>query len=534
VEAVALATSPQPQKLRVGVFADARLQPQWVVEALRKVAASDIAEIALLAIGESAPPKAPWLLQAYASLDRLAFGGDASQPVDIGLQLPHQSALQASAAPDFYSHLMKLDLDVAFAIGGFDDSQLDGVARYGVWRFCFGEHSAGGEALAGWCEVVQGAPLTGSGIKVRLAAGSGTRLAYQSWSRTYPFSVARNRDQLLRKTSEFALRALREVHRSGHGWLEQCRPLQSLCAIDAPSLGIAELSRIGRRILQRGMEKALYVEQWFLAFRFRETRFGEQRVAPDLNGFTRILPPKDRYWADPFALEKNGRHFVFFEELPFAAGKAHISMIELQRDGRWSAPVKVLERDYHLSYPFLVELDGNLYMIPETAQNRTIEAYRCVDFPLQWRLERVLLDNVRCVDASLQHSQDRWWMFANLGAEGAEVFDDELCLFHAERLLGDWRPHRRNPVKSDARCARPAGQPFWRNGALYRPAQICAPRYGAGISLNRVLRLTQHEYAERQVERILPGGHGSILGLHTLNRAGDLTVVDAFTRRRRI
>jgi len=85
---------------------------------------------------------------------------------------------------------------------------------------------------------------------------------------------------------------------------------------------------------------------------------------------------------------------------------------------------------------------------------------------------------------------------------------------------------------TDARCARPAGSLFWRNGALHRPAQVCVPRYGAGLAVHRVLRLTPQEYAERQVERVLPAA-GGLLGLHTLNRAGHLTVVDGFTRRRR-
>jgi hypothetical protein len=49
-----------------------------------------------------------------------------------------------------------------------------------------------------------------------------------------------------------------------------------------------------------------------------------------------------------------------------------------------------------------------------------------------------------------------------------------------------------------------------------------------------VVRLTPQDYAERQVERILPAARHGLLGLHTLNRTGDLTVVDAFTRRRRI
>lgn len=546
--AAAAAIEPQPRKLRVGLLLDARAQPRWVIDAFAKVAASDFAEIALLGLVSPEKPDAAssGLLRLYTSIDRLAFGSDPSELGDIAGQVAHRRFME-HAAP---AQLVGLDLDVVFAVGELDDVRFDGIARYGVWRFCFGPQRNDPEALAGYREVAEDAPVTGSGVKVRLARGTAPRLAYQSWSRTYPLSVARNRDRLLRKTSEFAYRALRELHRSGHGWLEQCAPIkenrgQAPISNSASAPGNRSLSpifHIGAKILQRGLEKALNVEQWFLAFRFRETRFGDARAIPSsLAGYTRIMPPKDRTWADPFPIEKDGRYFVFFEELPFSSSKAHISMIELKRDGSHSAPVRVLERDYHLSYPFLIEQDGALLMIPETAQNGTVEVYRCVDFPLRWRLERVLLEGVRCVDATFHRAPDRWWMFANATAVGREsgrgdsggMFDDELHLFHAERLLGDWQPHRRNPVKSDARCARPAGNLYWQRGALYRPAQICVPLYGAGLSINRVLRLTPHDYAERQVERILPARSSGVLGLHTVNRAGDLTVIDAFARRRR-
>ena len=88
-------------------------------------------------------------------------------------------------------------------------------------------------------------------------------------------------------------------------------------------------------------------------------------------------------------------------------------------------------------------------------------------------------------------------------------------------------------MKSDARSSRPAGALFVRDGALYRPAQVCVPRYGAGLAIQRVLKLTPQQYAERQIERLLADPAGGVIGLHTMNRAGDLTVVDAFARRRR-
>lgn len=528
---VALSAVSEAQKLRVGVFADAPMQPRWVVDAFARVAGSDFATIAVLAIAGAAGRRMPWLVDAYGRLDRSVFGQEPSEPRELARHVPHERFM--ASVPR--SELGALGLDVAFAVGDFDDTLLDGAARYGVWRFCFGADGLEREALAGFREVAGGAPLSASGLRVRTAPGAAPRLAYESWSRTDPLSVARNRAQLFHKSAEFAYRALREVHRSGRGWLESCPPGEPT-ALPPPPPGnfrvARDLGRIGGRILGRAITRALHIEQWMLALRFGGDPGGS--VPPDLAGFVRLVPPKDRDWADPFVLQSGSRYFIFFEELPYAAGKAHISMIEVQPGGRWSRPVRVLERDYHLSYPFLLEHDGALYMIPETAQNRSVEVYRCVEFPLRWRLERTLLEGVRCVDATFHRGGDRWWMFANGAAGESRWFNDELHLFHAERLLGDWKPHRRSPVKSDARCARPAGGLFRRNGALYRPAQVCVPRYGAGLSINRVERLTPDEYVETEAERIVPASPGGLLGIHTVNRAGDLTVVDVFVRRPRI
>jgi hypothetical protein len=500
-----------PRRLRVGLYADSPLQPRWLLEAFARVMDADYAALAAVAVAAGPPgaPRATFLQRAYQRFDRRLYGSDLSEPRDL--------ALLGLPVGEGAAHLESRELDVVFALGAVDDAALDGIARCGVWRFC-----ADGES-----EVLRGDALSVSGLKVRLAAGAVPRLAYRSWSRTYPLSVARNRRQMLEKTIEFPARALRELHRSGREWLEQCEAFP-----DKDGDRIHSLLPLGKRLLQRGVQKALSTDQWCLAF-----RFGGRGVTADLRGFTRIEPPDGATWADPFAVEKNGRYYVFFEELADPAGKGRIAMIELDAQGRHSAPRVVLERDWHLSYPFLFEHEGALYMVPESAQNRRVDAWRCVEFPTRWRLERVLLDGVRLVDSTLARSGDRWWLLANGAAGESRVFDDELHVFHAADPLGlgsgGWRPHRRNPVKSDVRSARPAGAMFWRNGALHRPAQVDAPLYGSGLSINRLLRLTPDEFAEREVERLLPPPASGLLGLHTLNRAGDLTVVDAFRRKGR-
>jgi hypothetical protein len=496
VAALALATSPRPRKLRVGLFADSPLQPRWVVEAFAKVAASEFAEVVVIASSDALPAAAPWPWRLYETLDRGLFGSGADPGERLHLEryIAHQRAGKIAANADSF---LELDLDVAFALGDLDDRLLDGLARYGVWRFY----------ADGSREVVEGAPLTGSGLKVRLAPGVAPRLVYQSWARTDPLSIARNRDPLLAKTSEFASRALREAQRSGLAWLEQCQALRETKPGTAHDFA-RFFPSLARRMVARGLEKTLHREQWFLAY-----RYGNGAIAADLEGFTRLMPPPGRSWAHPFPIENAGRHFVFFEQ------SGRICVIEIGAGGGSSAPLVVLERDYRLSHPFLLEHEGRLYMIPQTAESRRVELYRCVEFPLRWQLEKVLLEGVRCVDATVHRGAERWWMFAS------GEFDEELHIYHAARLDGEWRPHLRNPVKSDARCTRPAGRLYWRAGALYRPAQICVPGEGAGVSLNRVLRLTPQDYAERQVQRIL--------GIRSVNHAAGLTVVDALTRRRR-
>ena len=527
------------RKLRVGVFADSAFQPRWMVEALERAAASSFAEISAVVI----PPGAgrygsPMLWRAYCHADRALFGSarDWSGSRGLNVLVAAERQVVREADDTWRSRIRDSRLDVAFVLGDVDDASLDGLARFGTWRFCFGEGHGTCEPLAAVREVLDASPVMASGIRIHRGAGTQDRIACPSWARTFPFSMARSRDALFAKTSDFLTRALRDLHAGGMEWLQQgTEPASPSPAGRFPSAAglVRDIGTMGMRVAQRAAERALTVEQWSIAYRFSP----DESWNGSLEGFHRLDPPRGWYWADPFPIQVNGRNYIFFEELPLGAAKAHICVVEVDREGNASKPVRVLERDYHLSYPFLVEEDGELYMIPETAHNNTVEIYRCAEFPGKWELERVLMKDVFCADATLHRDGGRWWMFANSAKPGEEI-NDELHLFSSDRLLGDWKPHRRNPVKSDVRSSRPAGRLFRRGESLYRPGQICAPHYGAGIALNRVTRLNADEYTEEESSRIVPPGYGipgqarsgEVLGIHTINRAGDLSVTDAFTR----
>jgi len=268
--------------------------------------------------------------------------------------------------------------------------------------------------------------------------------------------------------------------------------------------------------------------QWFLGYKFGESN----DMADTFYDLKYIVPPKDRFWADPFPVEIEDKYFIFVEEFVYTRNKGHISVIEVDPSGVWKEPVRVLEKDYHLSYPFIFEWEGHLYMMPESSHNNNIEVYRSTAFPHTWEPARVLMEGVKAVDATLHQVDGLWWMFVNIGTERVSL-NDELYLYYADSPFGPWKPHRGNPVKSDVSSARPAGRLFYRGGDLYRPSQDCSVSYGYAITLNKVCCLNPDEYSEKQVDRILPQWRRGIHGVHTLNRAGRLTVVDCLQYRRR-
>lgn len=518
----------QAAPLRVAVVADSPRQPRWLADAFSQLAGVAFARVIAVAdLGASEAPL-PWPWTAYLRLDASAFGHrpEPLERVQLGHAIGHERRI--SGSPEACRRaLAELDLDVLFVLGDVPVHAFEGVARHGLWRWSFGSDATLDDRLAGLREVQSGALVTRAMLGARL--GGEERLLCDAWTRSFEFSLARTRDNLLPRAAGFAAQALQRLHRSGEAWLSGC-PAAKAPTREAPDARdfAAFAPRVGANVLRGVQEKRLEVGQWLLA-----VRFGAPAQWDGLAGFQPLIPPTDRFWADPSAVHRDGRHYVFFEELVFSRGRAHIAMMEVRRDGRTSAAVPVLEQDCHLSYPFVFEDEGELYMIPESGERSRVELYRCARFPDQWRLEKVLLEGAFFTDATVARADGRWWMFVNVFPAGTQG-SDELHLYHAERLTAEWKPHPRNPLKCDVRGARPAGALYREGPALYRPAQIGTPIYGWGMAIQRVDTLTTTDYREREVMRIAPDPARRIYGVHTLNRAGDLTVIDAFTRRPRL
>jgi methionyl-tRNA formyltransferase len=546
--------------LNVGLLVDSLTQPQWVYDIVAAIQQSTCARVALVVKnGDVDQPERRLLRKLTRNRSRLAYAlytrvddwlfrraPDAFTEVSIeelvtGVPtlkvVPVKKRFSDFFEPADVSAICAHNLDVALRFG-FRILRGDAlrIARHGVWSYHHGDNLVNRGGPPGFWEVMHNEPVTGSVLQILSDELDNGKVIYRSHALTDPRSVRRNQNNFYRKSAAFVMRKLTDLHTCGPSALECDEHADNYVPYTRPLYrepGNLDTLRLTARLASRyavdKLTEIVWREQWSLGYRLHPGAAGPD---PAFHRYKLLAPPADRFWADPFPVAVDDGFLIFVEELPFRTNKGHISVLDLAPNGQLRRVEPVLERPHHLSYPFVFEWRGDHYMIPETGAARRVELYRATDFPRGWTPEHVLLDGVYAVDATLAEIDGRWWMFANIARDGVRNYD-ELHVFHAPAPHGPWRPHRRNPVKSDARCARPAGRLFWWNGDLYRPSQDCSGQYGAAIVVNKVLQLTTSDYRETAVSRIEPKWAPHLLGAHTLNSAPGISVVDVLVRRSR-
>jgi len=268
-------------------------------------------------------------------------------------------------------------------------------------------------------------------------------------------------------------------------------------------------------------DKFFTYSQWFIAYRKRK-RF---RIPFDTDDFQMIDCPPGRFYADPFVMKYNGKNYIFFEDFCFVRGRGVISFIEIDEYGKQSEPVVVLQKTYHLSYPFLFTWNNKIFMIPETGQNQTIELYVAVNFPYDWELEKILMKDINAYDTTIWFSKGKAWLFTNTVQQGRPRCTD-LSLFCANTIFDDWQAHPKNPIVSDITNSRPAGNLFIYNGEVIRPSQNSFDRYGQALVFNKITCLTEHDYQEVKIDEIHPNWYPENLCCHTYNGNEEIEVID--------
>jgi hypothetical protein len=549
--------------LRVGLLLDSFSVPAWVAKIVQQLAEAQFVDLALVVLNHEPPKRWPrfsrlraprrhhLLFNLYRRIDERLFACEpnAFASVDIEPLLAAVPVLPAiPQRPKPYEHRFEdvtvaeiraanLDVMLRFGFNIIRGEILD-CARYGVWSYHHGDSRHYRGAPDFFWEMYEGNPVTGTLLQVLSEELDAGRVLYRSFSATDPTSLYRGRNAAYWKTAEFVLRCLTVLHRRGWQDLEAQPVYRERVEYGKPIYRtptnrqmLTFLTRLLAGIAGRQLRRRTFLDRWYVGYRRRS--LASPAVGDELSTrarhttFRRIAAPGGRYHADPFVVEHDGSHHLFFEDYDWNSGRGVISSMRLNGD-RPHPPSVILARPYHLSYPCVFRSGGEWYMVPETREQRSVELYRAARFPDDWTLERVLLHDVDAVDPTICEHDGRFWLFVNLAVPGSSIMD-ELFLFHAESLAGDWKPHPKNPVVSDVRRARPAGHLIRSEDGLVRPSQDCSCRYGGAIVFNRISTMTPTEYEEVPIGRLTPASKRT-LGAHTFNAAGAYEVIDSERR----
>ena len=428
--------------------------------------------------------------------------------------------------------IKRFDLDVIVYLGNRQPcGEILDIPKFGVWIHTHGKQHGCDINNLGFWEFMSKKEVTLTGLKVLSNKESLCGVLHQSTSSTNVFSVQDNASNSLWKLSTFVPLCLKRLFENGsNGYLKSLRKNRYLYGGYSSAKSNGEpngylkfyslLLTLYRKTKHRLVKNRIH---WGLMFNLGHTGH------LDFSKFEKLVPDpsSNTGWADPFIVYRNNRYYIFFEEIVNRKGR--LSYVEMNESGcLLTEPNTVLDLEYHLSYPFIFDFEGDTYLLPESGENLTLDLYRCKKFPNEWEHVTTILQGQGFYDATLFHYNDKWWLFTNIRPTKGASDWDELHLFYNDNLLdGRWIEHPMNPIISDVTTSRPGGAIFIHEGKIIRPSQNCSVRYGYGINFNEILVLNEHIYEERVLSQFNADWDPNIIAMHSYSKSKNLTVIDA-------
>ncbi len=526
------------KELRIAILIEHDIIPAWAYHMISKINDSVHSEIVIL-IEDTKPSKSEssnhFLYNLYTKLDQKYF---KTKPNAFELKsLKCLLNLKILNITDIAS-IKEYNIDILIQLQSKAlENEIVSLANLGVWYYYYGNNKMSQDTPDHFWEVIDRKGEVG--ISLVMQKSNQNKILAISHSLTDNLSVTRSKNSYYWKAASILPRKIDELGRLGEkeffsriNKLDQNHSifLSEIKSIPTNSKVFLKLIKFKWKRFRNILRSFFYFDQWILLYNLE----APTTISTNLSQFKKIIPPKDRFWADPHVIKKNNFYYIFIEELIYSENKGFISVIEMDSHGNYKDPVKILETDYHLSFPFIIEDNNEIYMVPESKQNNNIQLYKCVDFPYIWELETVLMDNVKAVDTVITKKDGKYWLFTNMiENEGASLYD-ELYLFSSDILVSNnWKSHPENPIVSDVKNARLAGKLFYTNNNLYRPSQNCSHHYGYGMHINEVIELNEINYKEKIVDSIYPNWDNKITSSHSLSNSDKLTVIDAQYVRRK-
>lgn len=404
---------------------------------------------------------------------------------------------------------------------------LAGAAPEGVWRLSAYARDAG------LVEARDRAPVTPVTLTRHRAGAPPEKISSARYDTK--FLASRNVAQIREKSVQIALQALAGLALDGAPATPDptagpARKTDRVNGTARPSFASGDLPGYGLRTVTELASRALMAAGERIGRRpgMFELRLGHgDGLGFDPAASIPLTPPAGTFWADPFLYEHDGTLYVFYEVYDYETRRGHLDVGRVEADGM--VPLgTALKRPYHLSYPFVFDWDGAIWMIPETHATQQLEIWRATDFPTGWELARTAMEGVSMADTVIFEHLGQWWMFTNICHDSFGDYSTELHLYRIDSpMMNEIEPHPLNPVVIDSRTARGGGRVFEQGGKLYRTSQDNSHGlYGYGLNVMEITRLDMTGYAEHPVRHVTGDFDDDVIACHHMDAAAGRFVID--------
>jgi hypothetical protein len=508
--------------MKVGVIVDRGGLAVWQAEALRRLGPD--AEIVLYDCLNSRAETRRARFALYYLLNLAAVRNPLTRrvPVPEALRVIARRPFEADyegawqRLPEALLETMRRDAPdviVKFGMGLLRVPDADALA-VPILSYHHGDPARFRGRPAGFHELIAGEPVVGQVVQIlsnrldsgKVAVSAETKVVPHSWRATL-MQAYRLSPLLLQPAIEAALAG------SARDLVEQGRNYR------LPSN--RAVARSAASMAARGAARLAYG-----AFKEKAWRVATVDIAPTLSavtaamadraGWTELATPAGfRFLADPFFHPEGG---VLAEGLNAGSARGQLVYVD-------GGTARVLSgAGGHFSYPSLLELDGERFVIPEVSEWSPALAFPLDGPNLGQPFELKLPGERRLLDPTAHAVGGKIFLFGNLASEGSSV----LRLWVGEWIEGAFAEHPSSPIRMSPQGARMAGGLAMLDGRLMRFGQDFRGAYGDGLVFFHVTRIDPEHYAEEPVGDFRLNG---ARGPHTLNICAGRAVFDYYDDR---
>jgi len=276
-----------------------------------------------------------------------------------------------------------LDFIIRFAFGIIRGEILR-AARYGVWSFHHDDEEKYRGTPPGFWEIYNGDNVTGATLQ-RLTDGLDAGVVLKKgFLKTLHYSYPRNLDSIYYESARWPAQVCVDIRNGSAAYLNDAPSRTNAPIMGSPSniQFIIFSLKVFRNSVIRICRFLFRHEKWNIGIVASPiTAFLNTEEKPRIHWLTQTR--SNGFLADPFGIFKDDKLTILCEDFDYRTSKGMISSVESAQTARpLIRPAIVLP--VHMSYPYLIAFEGEIYCIPETANAREVALFKAVEFPNRW------------------------------------------------------------------------------------------------------------------------------------------------------